>query len=378
MADAPLGIYIHLPFCTGKCPYCGFNSRPARTGEVEDYLAALRRELELRLEQGATADTVYFGGGTPTMAPARLLADLLAALAARVRFAGDPEFTLEANPESLTRDRLRELWAAGFNRISIGAQSFDDAVLHALGRRHDAARAAGAVEDARAAGWDNVSLDLIFGAPGQSLRRWIATLERAIALRPEHISTYGLTVEPGTEFHRRQEAGEILGVGEEAELAMYSAAREILRAAGYEHYEISNFALPGKRCRHNEKYWRGGDYLGLGAGAHSSAGGVRWANAPDPAQYAALLERGALPVAYAERLSAARRMEEQLILELRTAEGACLAELGGRFGRDALREYRTTIAQLAGAGLVRNEGSRVALTGDGMALANEVAVRVIS
>jgi len=321
---------------------------------------------------------MYFGGGTPTVLPPAALGRLLRALEARLALAADAEITVEANPESATADTLAELRQAGFNRLSIGAQAFDDEVLAALGRRHDAARAADAVRHARAVGWDDISVDLIFGVPGQSSRQWAATLERTVGLRPEHISTYCLTIEPGTEFHRQYMAGELTSVGEELELEMYSAARTMLSAAGYEHYEISNFALPGRRCRHNEKYWCAGDYVGLGAGAHSGVSGVRWANAADPQDYIAALDRGRFPVVYAERLSARRKMDEALILGLRTARGACLTQVGVQSGRDAAREYRTGIRQLVSAGLATTDGSRVVLTERGMALANEVAIRVMA
>jgi oxygen-independent coproporphyrinogen-3 oxidase len=334
--------------------------------------------MGLRLESGARVDTVYFGGGTPTVVAPTLLGRLLAALSARVSLARDAEITVEANPESATGEALRELRAAGFNRLSLGAQSLDDEVLAVLGRRHDAARAVEAIRDARALGWDNIGIDLIFGVPGQSLAQWIGTVQRAIALRPQHVSAYCLTFEPGTPFHRRRAAGELAEVGEELELKMLEGARVILRQAGYDHYEISNFALPGRRGRHNEKYWRGADYVGLGAGAHSGVAGMRWANVPGPADYISSVGRGRLPVCYAERLSGRRRMDEQLVLELRTAEGACLARLGARCGRDAASEYRTLIAGLVESGLAMSDGSHLALTERGMTLGSEVAIRIMA
>ncbi|UCH36600.1 MAG: radical SAM family heme chaperone HemW [Armatimonadota bacterium] len=378
MSAEHLGIYVHVPFCTGKCPYCSFDSRPATDGEIEAYVPAVSEEVRLRLDGDAAAGTVYFGGGTPTMLRPALLGELLRAIEVRLPLADDVEITVEANPESLTRDSLAELRRVGFNRLSIGAQSFDDEVLSTLGRRHDARRAREAVQDARGAGWENVSLDLIFGVPGQGQRQWRATLEQAMSLRAEHISTYCLTIEPGTEFHRRQLAGDLVGVGEETEAEMYAAARHMLLAAGYEHYEISNFALPGRRCRHNEKYWRDGDYVGLGAGAHSSVRGLRWANTACPGQYRAMVRRGVLPVAYVERLAARRRMDEGLILELRTVEGSCLAQLGARCGRDAVNEYRNHIEELVRAGLATMTGSRLALTERGMLLASEVGMRIMA
>jgi oxygen-independent coproporphyrinogen-3 oxidase len=323
-------------------------------------------------------DTIYFGGGTPTLVPPDTTALLLNHIRQLVDLADDAEVTIEGNPESITREALAALRAAGFNRLSVGAQSFDDSVLTALGRIHDAARARDAVADARAAGWDNIALDLIFGAPGQTAGQWIATLEQAVALRPQHVSAYCLTIEPGTEFHRRLVAGEITAAGEEMELEMYAAACAALRAAGYERYEISNFALPGRRCRHNQKYWQGGDYVGLGAGAHSRRAGMRWANESEPHRYVDLLARGKAPVGYAERLSARRRLEEELMLGLRTEQGACLTHLGARHGRDVVGEYRSRIQHLVRAGLATADGSRVVLTERGIAVANEVALRLMS
>lgn len=378
MTSRALGIYVHIPFCVGKCPYCSFNSRPTRPGDIEPYLVALREEIALRLAAGDAADTLYFGGGTPTILEPAQLAALIRDLAARLAVAEGAEITVEANPDTLAPDHLAQLREAGCNRLSIGVQSFDDAILITLGRNHNAARAVKAIEDARRAGWQNVSIDLIYGVPGQSVRQWVGTLERAVALGPEHISAYCLTVEDPSEFHCRQAAGEVIGVGEDAELEMHAAAREMLCAVGYEHYEISNFALPGRRCRHNEKYWRGEDYIGLGAGAHSSVGGVRWANAGTVEDYTDMLRRGAAPVAYAERLAARRGMDEGLTLALRTADGADLASLSARYGRDAWVQYRMIICELARAGLAVSEGSRLGLTEKGMALANEVAVRVMA
>ncbi len=334
--------------------------------------------MGLRLEPGAPVDTVYFGGGTPTTLAPTLLGRLLAALRGRVSLAPDAEITVEANPESAQREALTDLRAAGFNRLSLGAQSFDDEVLAVLGRRHDAARAVEAIGEARALGWDNIGIDLIFGVPGQSLAQWIGTVQRAVALCPQHVSAYCLTFEPGTPFDRRRAAGELVEVGEEIELEMYAEARLMLRRTGYDHYEISNFALPGRRCGHNDKCWHGADYIGLGAGAHSCVGGVRWANVPDPARYISLLQRGGLPVRYAERLSGRRRMDEQLILELRTAEGACLARLGARCGRDAAGEYRNPIQRLVESGLAVSDGSYLVLTERGMTLASEVAMHIMA
>jgi oxygen-independent coproporphyrinogen-3 oxidase len=373
-----VGVYVHVPFCAAKCPYCSFNSRPATEGEIDRYLAALRREMELRLDPGTVTDTIYFGGGTPTMLDPSQLAGLVRALCERVSIADGAEVTLEANPDSLTRDHLARLPEAGFNRLSLGVQSFDDAILATLGRNHDAARAVKAIEDMRAAGWNNVSLDLIFGVPGQSVAQWETTLRRALDMRPEHISTYCLTVEAPSEFHRRRLAGETMGVGEEIELEMLALGGSVLATAGYERYEISNFALRARRCRHNEKYWRADDWVGLGAGAHSSSGGIRWANAAAPDRYVEMLRRGVLPVVYAERLAARRRMDEGLILALRTVEGADLASLSAHYGRDAEGEYRTIVYELARAGLAVVDGPRVSLTEEGMALASEVAVRVMA
>lgn len=268
----PLALYIHIPWCLSKCPYCDFNSHAAR-GEppFRDYLRALLEDLERDLEwlEGrrplSPLISIFFGGGTPSLLPPDLLAELLEAISERLPLEEGVEITLEANPATLERPRLRALAEAGINRLSLGIQSFQDRLLKAIGRIHSASEAIAAVEEARESGFRALNLDLMFGLPGQTLKEGIADVERAIALSPDHISYYQLTLEPGTPFARRPPPFP----PEETTAAIEEAGRERLEAAGYRRYEISAFARPGKACRHNLNYWRFGDYLGLGAGAHA-------------------------------------------------------------------------------------------------------------
>ncbi len=269
------GLYLHLPWCVRKCPYCDFNSHPL-AGEVPEqgYVEALLADLELDLPLlgGRTIDTVFIGGGTPSLFSGRAIGRLLEGIAARLPLAGEVEITLEANPGTAEADRFRDYRSAGVNRLSLGVQSFDDQMLERLGRIHDAAQARLAFDTARTAGFDNINLDLMFGLPGQSPEQALDDLAQAIALAPEHLSWYELTLEPGTPFHHRPPPLP----AEEALAEIQAAGLERLEAAGYRRYEVSAFALEGRECRHNINYWRYGDYLGLGAGAHGklTAGGT--------------------------------------------------------------------------------------------------------
>lgn len=263
----PLGVYVHLPWCVRKCPYCDFNSHELRgTAPFAAYVDALVQDLEddLALVTGRQVETVFFGGGTPSLCPPELLGRFLAALGERLAVSPAAEITLEANPGTLERGRFAAYAEAGINRVSLGVQSFRDTQLRAIGRIHDGAQALAAVAELRAAGIDNFNLDLMYGLPGQAPADAAADLAKAIALGPAHLSLYQLTLEPDTPFHKRPP----VLPDEDACWEMESAAEPMLRAAGFNRYEVSAWALPGRECRHNLNYWRFGDYLGLGAGAH--------------------------------------------------------------------------------------------------------------
>ena len=279
-----LGLYLHVPFCLRKCPYCDFASEPLDQAgglpAARRYLDALAIELDLRAASGefsgAEAETIYLGGGTPTVLPAEWLADILARLRMRFALAEDPEITVEANPGTVDEEQIAALLAAGANRLSLGVQSLSDDVLRTLGRVHSAAEAQAAIGAARAAGCADLNLDLIYGVPNQSLQDWRETLQRALDADAEHISTYALSVEPGTPLAADIDAGRLPSPDDDLSADMYAAAADLLPASGYEHYEISNFARPNRACRHNRRYWANAEYLGLGVSAHSHRGGLRW------------------------------------------------------------------------------------------------------
>jgi oxygen-independent coproporphyrinogen-3 oxidase len=361
------GIYVHIPFCTLRCPYCDFNTYVGLDALAPAYLDALEVEARAWVERCGTfpaAGSVFFGGGTPTLVDARLLALLLDRLRAIFAVAEDAEITVEANPETVEASALSILRSAGVNRISIGAQSFRPGVLAALGRTHSTGRTREAVREAREAGFANLNLDLIYGTPGESPDDWAATLDDALALEPSHVSAYALTIEPATAFGAAVAAGRMPAPDDDDQAAKYETALDALEPLG--HYEISNWGEPS---RHNLIYWTGGEYVGLGAGAHSYVGGVRSWNVKRPAVY---IERAASAVAGDERLDPGARAEEWVQLRLRLIEGLDVREAEEVLGRRLGAEVRL----LDQAGLVRVEEGHLTLTRRGLLLESEVALRL--
>lgn len=321
-ARTPLGIYVHIPFCRSKCLYCDFYSLPQAEDQIKRYVKALCAHIAQIAQYTGDyqVDTVYFGGGTPTLLPERYLTDIIERIAQRFHMAKDAEITIEANPESAQNWRaLRRLRRGGFNRLSLGVQAADDTLLKAVGRVHTFADVERSAEAIRRAGIKNFSADLIYGLPGQDLSSFLTGLERTMALEPEHLSCYGLKVEEGTPLCRRR--GELDLPDDDAQADMYLAAVEKLSAAGYVHYEISNFAKPGFASRHNLKYWTLQEYAGFGPGAHSDLGGLRYAYARDLTGYMAGALSGMLEMSESERLPARERDTEYIMLSLRTAAG---------------------------------------------------------
>ncbi|WP_428846043.1 radical SAM family heme chaperone HemW [Moorella sp. E306M] len=373
-------IYIHIPFCIRKCHYCDFVSYPGRPPEeMAAYCRALEREMDLVAGkwQPGPAATVYIGGGTPTLLPARNLEQVLDAVD---RFFGrqpGAEVTVEANPGTVDDAKLRVLLAAGVNRLSLGVQSLDDDLLAAMGRIHRRRDIYEAFDQARRAGFSNINLDLIFGLPGQTLDGWRATLKEAIALQPEHIAAYSLQVEEGTPWGKLAAAGELPLPGEELELAMYQEARQMLAAVGYQQYEISNFARPGYQCRHNLTYWLNQPYLGLGAAAASYWRGRRWQNYSELHRYRHVLSRGRLPRAEIETLTPHQQMAETMFMGLRLMAGVDLEDFRQRFGVDAREVYARELAGLYRAGLVEEKDGHLRLTEKGLPLANEVFMQFV-
>ena len=371
------GIYAHIPYCVKKCAYCDFISAASgkNTAEMEDYAAALRAEIlrevpPLRARWGDVT-TVYIGGGTPTVLPAELLTEILRTL---IDAAGIPqECTVEANPGTVDVHSLAQLREAGANRLSLGVQSFDDRLLCAIGRIHTAEEARAAFRAARAAGFDNISLDLMYALPTQTLDDLRASVSEALALAPAHISVYGLIVEEGTPFAAAQAAGRLALPNEDAAEEMYDYLMAELPAHGYRRYEISNFARAGCESRHNVGYWRNVPYLGVGAAAHGYIDGVRWGNEPDTENYIHAIRAGA-PVRTPEDAERTQEnaMEEYAFLALRTAEGIDEADFYRTFGVSIDAVYSTVITQQIKRNLLCRAQGYIALTAAGMKLGNEV------
>ncbi|MFH1595163.1 MAG: radical SAM family heme chaperone HemW, partial [Pseudomonadota bacterium] len=297
------GLYVHVPFCKSKCPYCDFYSVTDQA-LIPAYVQAMEKEAGLYREAFGAFDSLYLGGGTPSWLEASQLTTLLALVRRNFDFAEDTEFTLEANPDDITADKLRLFRELGVNRLSLGVQSLDEAELRFLGRRHTAGQARKSLELARAAGFDHVGVDLIYGVPGQKQEAWVGSLEQVLEFRPEHLSCYQLTLAPDTPLGRRAARGEVTHLGEEAERAFFLLTSRFLVERGYLHYEVSNFAREEEHCcRHNRKYWRHEPYLGLGPGAHSFDGGRRWWNFSSVEQYGSSLEAGKAPRAGEETLT---------------------------------------------------------------------------
>lgn len=369
------GVYIHIPFCKSKCRYCDFVSWAGREAEQEAYIDALGAEMMVRGQQlvlrHGTPATLYIGGGTPTALAEGPLLTLLTLV--RAVFGEEiGEYTVEANPGTVTPDKLALLKKMGANRLSLGVQSFDDALLGRLGRTHTAAEAREAVPLAREAGFGNLSLDLMYGLPGQTLAGLQSDLSEAVALSPEHISIYGLQVEEGTPFHAEQEQGTLELPPETETEAMYDYLTEALPEAGYRRYEISNFARPGRESRHNLSYWQDVPYLGLGAAAHSYLGGRRYENRGELSEYIQALQQRRLPLQLEEQMTPERHMEEYAFLALRTARGIDKQAFKKTFRRELRQVYGKKINRLVRQGLLRETRKNIALTKAGAKLGNLV------
>ena len=369
-----LGVYVHLPFCPYLCPYCDFAKWPVRASAAERYLDALSAEMD-RYPQMPAA-TLFLGGGTPNAYDAKTIAALVERL--RARFGISEEISIELNPE-LVRDGDADTYVqAGVTRISIGVQSFDTREIATLGRKHVPGDIERVVAWGRAAGIGSISLDLMFAVPGQTLESWRTTLRRAIALEPDHVSAYGLTVESGTPYAAWQQREPQAFCDDAREAELYAAAIDALREAGYEQYEISNFARPGHQCRHNANYWANGEYLGIGVGAASFLDGVRSVHTKSLDEYVeAALNCRPIP-AQSERLDGARRAGEAIMLALRTSQGVGLTEFKERYGVDVARHYAPVVARFSDLGLLERTEDRVRLTGRGRFVANDVCGEFLS
>lgn len=381
----PFSVYIHIPFCLRRCPYCDFNSYVVSAIPEKEYVAALLAEVDYRATRlewhGRQIRTLYFGGGTPSLFSPFSIRKIVEVIASRFPIADDVEISLEANPGTIGPESLGALRRAGVNRLSLGAQTFNDDFLRALGRLHTAEQIEAALSAARAAEFVNVSLDLLYGLAGQSLPQLKDDIAKIIALQPEHVSAYGLTIEEGTPYFTQFKKGRLLLPDEENSVAMFEELKRALSQAGYRHYEISNFAYPGREAKHNLVYWNCGDYLGLGAGAHSScafwegtlrAAGTRWANYAAPATYMEQVVAHGRAEGWQESLSTADLMFEFFFLGLRKLEGVSCSEFERWFGSSIEQVYPEILQILYDQDLLKRDGDYISLTNKGLLLADNV------
>lgn len=372
-AGCGTSLYVHVPFCVIKCGYCDFNSYVVEDRGVHDlFLAALAAELRREWRHGVP-ESVFLGGGTPSLLDEERLQRLFAVIGEVVPLRDCAEVTMEANPESLTRDKVAIARAAGVNRFSLGVQTFDAGRLRFLDRAHTAERAEAAFAELRAAGAANVSIDLMFGIPGQGLADWQQDLERALRLQPDHLSCYNLTFEPGTRLHHRRERGEVAPNDDEVDRAMFLYTRERLAAAGFDAYEISNFAGRGGPCRHNDHYWLQGDYVGVGPGASSHRSGQRWTNLKPVESWARAALDGLPCAATAETLRPAQRIAEAIWLGLRRRDGVDLGVAAARTGCAIDGRFLAVIDTHRQHGWIDATGDRLRLTPSGLLLADRVS-----
>ena len=373
----PSHLYVHVPFCARKCPYCDFNSHAGRDAEIDPYLDALLAEAAARAG-GMAPTTIFVGGGTPTHPDERQLDRYLGGLADHLDLSKLEEWTVEANPGTFTPGKVRALVRRGVTRVSLGVQSFDDRRLAVLGRIHQAADAVRSVEMLRDGGIEHISLDLMLATPGQTLGEQQRDLARAVALAPEHVSTYVLTFEEGTAYTRLLDEGKLDAPDEARDLAHLEAACETLAEAGYERYEVSNHAKPGRESRHNLGYWRDADWLGIGAGAHSHVDGRRWKNVDDPAAYVARVKSAGEAVEWTEHVDAKTALFESMMMGLRLVrEGVDLEALAARHGVDPRVVHAEAIRGHVGAGLLSLTGSRLRCTPAGLCVLNRLLLDLL-
>jgi oxygen-independent coproporphyrinogen-3 oxidase len=383
-----LGLYVHVPFCSAICNYCNFNRGLFDAALKTRYVEALVAEISRARTEGAAsasggparqatpgraaADTIYFGGGTPSLLEPDEVARVVDTCRGAFDLAADPEITLEANPETVTGPKLAAFRDAGVNRLSFGVQSFRDDDLRRLSRLHSADRARAAMAEARAAAFGNVSLDLMMWLPQQSVAEWLESVDQAVALRPEHLSLYLLELYPNAPLKDEMARARWSQAPDEDAAAMYVAAMERLEDAGYEQYEISNVAQRGHRSRHNLKYWSDGEWLGFGCGAHSTRDGVRWKNVASTEEYVSRIEQRESTAIDIRRLAAEERLGDALFTGLRLADGVDLQVIQARYGVDVWHRYGAELEGFVHQGYLRHEGGRLRLTRTGMLLAHEV------
>lgn len=370
--ERPAGLYVHVPFCAAKCPYCDFYS-VSSSGGYSSWVSAVLSETRLYRNFSPVFDTVYLGGGTPSVLPAKEVIRLIEGLRDLFRISGGAEITIEANPDDVTTELITAYRDAGFNRISLGVQSFIDGELAALGRRHGADEARKASRMVAEAGFDSFNIDLMHSLPGQSLREFEASLDTAVSINPDHISCYQLTIKEKTPFYEELSSGGLREASEEIQRRMFLFASEYLSSAGYQHYEVSSFAKDADaRSRHNSSYWVHNPYLGLGPSAHSFDGTDRWWNVSSLAEYSKMLGRGTAPVEERETLTGRELFFERIMLGMRRAEGIEAGILR------EVKEAEKPIECVIEAGLAKISGERLVPTVEGLLMADQIAVLLLS
>lgn len=373
-------LYIHVPFCCKKCHYCAFASTTPENDELKEYPELLIRELKFHTDKAGPLESIYFGGGTPSLLDPEQVGGLLTKIAEHIPIRIEAEITLEANPGTVDLPSLEAFRSAGINRISLGVQSFDDRFLTTLGRIHTSEQSRQAFQAGRQAGFTNISIDLIHTLPGQSLHQWRTELQQAVDLGPEHISIYGLTIEEGTLFAEIYPANSPEAAEEDLSADMFEYTDEFLTAAGFDHYEIANYARPGFRSRHNSGYWRRDGYLGLGVAAHSflrEGHGVRFSNPDTLAEYRMGVLSGQLTRVEEQRLTQGEAMAEYMFLGLRLSDGVNRYAFEREFGRTFEEVFGSAPADLVRLGLLNQTGETYALTLRGMLLSNQVFNRFL-
>ena len=370
-------IYLHIPFCRKKCSYCSFNSHADLNSLHHRYLRALINEIATGPELAGPLETLFVGGGTPTVLNLEDLTALLQTCKEKYGFTADAEVSIEANPESVDFQILKDLRTAGFNRLSIGVQSLHDEELEALGRVHNSGMAKKAIVEAQRAGFDNLSVDLMYGVPGQTTKSWWESLQGILSLRPRHLSAYQLTIEADTEFMKISREGGLHLPKEQSILVMDDITQELCAQYDLLQYEISNYAQPGHECRHNLNYWRNSEYLGCGAGAVSYTGGVREKRVADPLDYCRAVEQGEELIVENEALSLIDSYKETVIMGLRLNSGISEDQLKKRYGLNLTEVYGVTIENLVDRELILYDGVRLALTETGRRFANQVMAELV-
>ena len=380
MKKQPLGLYIHIPYCIHKCGYCDFNSHPIKQDEMNHYIDALVAEMKHYAKTYSNTNiirTIFLGGGTPTTLTVYQLERILKECVSEFTVASDAEITIEANPATIDIEQLKSIRQTGYNRISIGVQSFDKAELKLLDRAHGPEEIHSTVDRARKAGFDNLSLDLMFAVPNQSLSSWESNLNKALEKNPEHLSTYNLTIEQGTAFSKLQSNGKLIMPDDDHQLELYKKTIERLTKKGFHHYEISNFARRGKECKHNITYWENKNTLGLGAGASSYMNGTRFKNINLPAHYIRQVKEKKIAVEHSETLEPRQAMGETIMLGLRLLQGISIHQFEKRFQISFINLFRNIISALKEKELVIIEKDYLRLSQKGLFWADSVTLEFI-